>query len=348
MKKLVAALMTATLLLTFTGCGDHSHTETTTEATSTAGVNAEADQVIEENSTIKVQSLNGNDEMVEVEVPFAPQRIAVVDMAMLDIIDSLGLGDRVVGSSQTKLDYLQKYTTTDGIKNLGSIKEADMEAVMECEPELILMGGRMSEYYDKLVEIAPVVRLTIEDGVGTLEGTKKNAHAVAAIFGKEAEVDAMFTDYEARIEKLKEVANGQDALVGLCTSGSFNVIGDNGRCSIIGNEIGFENVGNAAAEEAAKEKEQGNSSAHGNEASFELIADLNPAYIFVLDRDAAIGTNGAQLAKDIMENELVMGTDAYKNGNLVIFENPAVWYTAEGGVTALGTMLADVESALLK
>ena len=286
--------------------------------------------------------------MVEVEVPFDPQRIAVVDMAMLDIIDSLGLGDRVVGSSQTKLDYLQKYTTTDGIKNLGSIKEADMEAVMECEPELILMGGRMSEYYDKLVEIAPVVRLTIEDGVGSLEGTKKNAHAVAAIFGKEAEVDAMFTDYEARIEKLKEVANGQDALVGLCTSGSFNVIGDNGRCSIIGNEIGFENVGNAAAEEAAKEKEQGNSSAHGNEASFELIADLNPAYIFVLDRDAAIGTNGAQLAKDIMENELVMGTDAYKNGNLVIFENPAVWYTAEGGVTALGTMLADVESALLK
>ena len=31
-----------------------------------------------------------------------------------------------------------------------------------------------------------------------------------------------------------------------------------------------------------------------------------------MDRDAAIGTDGAQLAKDIMENELVMGTDAYK------------------------------------
>ena len=48
-----------------------------------------------------------------------------------------------------------------------------------------------------------------------------------------------------------------------------------------------------------------------------------------------------------MENELVMGTDAYKNGNLVILEHPAVWYTAEGGVTAFDVMLSDLESALL-
>ena len=70
-------------------------------------------------------------------------------------------------------------------------------------------------------------------------------------------------------------------------------------------------------------------------------------YIFVMDRDAAIGTNGSQLARDIMQNELVMGTDAYKNGNLVILENPAAWYTAEGGITALSMMLGDLESALI-
>ena len=66
-----------------------------------------------------------------------------------------------------------------------------------------------------------------------------------------------------------------------------------------------------------------------------------------MDRDAAIGTDGAQLAKDIMENELVMGTDAYKNGNVVYLEHPAVWYTAEGGISALDLMLQDLESVLL-
>ena len=82
-------------------------------------------------------------------------------------------------------------------------------------------------------------------------------------------------------------------------------------------------------------------------ASFEFVVEKNPDYIFVMDRDAAIQTDGAQLAQEIMENELVMGTDAYKNGNIVYLAHPAVWYTAEGGITALDIMLQDLESELL-
>jgi len=101
-------------------------------------------------------------------------------------------------------------------------------------------------------------------------------------------------------------------------------------------EIGFENL--TAAD---------STSTHGNESSFETVLEQNPDYIFVMDRDAAIQTEGAQLAQEIMENELVMQTDAYQNGNIVYLEHPAVWYTAEGGITALDTMLVDLESALL-
>ena len=72
----------------------------------------------------------------------------------------------------------------------------------------------------------------------------------------------------------------------------------------------------------------------------------NPDYIFVMDRDSAIGATGAQMAQEIMENELIMKTDAYQNGNLVILENPGIWYLAEGGITSLGIMLEDLESAL--
>ena len=59
----------------------------------------------------------------------------------------------------------------------------------------------------------------------------------------------------------------------------------------------------------------------------------------MMDRDAAIGTDGAQLAKEIVENELVMDLDVYKNGNIVYLAHPAVWYTAEGGIQALDIML---------
>ena len=128
------------------------------------------------------------------------------------------------------------------------------------------------------------------------------------------------------------------SVAGLITSGSYNVLGNDGRCSMIGREIGFENIGVDANIDT---------STHGNEASFEFIVEKAPDYIFVMDRDAAIGTDGAKLAQEIMENELVMGTDAYKNGNIVYLAHPAVWYTAEGGITALDLMLQDLESELL-
>lgn len=52
------------------------------------------------------------------------------------------------------------------------------------------------------------------------------------------------------------------------------------------------------------------------------------------------------MAKDVIENELVMQTEVYKNGNIIYLEHPGIWYTAEGGITALGVMLDDLESAL--
>lgn len=75
---------------------------------------------------------------------------------------------------------------------------------------------------------------------------------------------------------------------------------------------------------------------------------LNTDYMFVLDRDAAIGSEDAQLDKDIVENKLTMKTAAYENNTIVYLEHPAVWYTAEGGITALDVMLQDLEAVLLK
>lgn len=302
----------------------------TTESTATAPAEAEKPE------TITITSLNGNKEEIQLEVPYDPQRIAILDMASLDILDSLSLGDRVVGSAGTSLDYLQEYVTTDGIANLGTIKEADLEAVMASEPDIIFIGGRLASSYDALAEIAPVVYLVTDSELGIVESVQKNAATIASIFGLESQVEEKMSGFAERIEALAAIAEGKTAIIGMCTSGSFNVLGNDGRCSIIGREIGFHNLGNADV-----------TSTHGNESSFELIVEKAPDYIFVMDRDAAIGTDGAKLAREIMENELIKGTDAYKNGNIVYLANPAVWYTAEGGIKALDIMLSDLESELM-
>ena len=286
--------------------------------------------------TITITSLNAEREPVELEVPYDPQRIAILDMPSLDILDRLGLGDRVVGSATTTLEYLQAYVPGDTIANLGTIKEADLEAVMACEPDVIFIGGRLSASYDALSEIAPVVFLSTDTEIGVVESVRNNATTIASMFGLEAQVDELMAGFDARIEALAAFAEGKNAIVGLCTSGSFNILGSDGRCSIISVEIGFDNLGDGDV-----------TATHGNESSFELVVELDPDYMFVLDRDAAIGTDGAQLAKEIVENELVMDTDVYKDGHIVYLANPTVWYTAEGGITALDIMLGDLEGALL-
>ena len=352
-KKIMTLALSAVMAVSLAACGAGGNSDSSSSgSTSASGSSAVSDVSSasaasdastassgeEKPETITVKSLNANKEEVDLEVPYDPERIAILDMACLDILDSLGVGDRVVGSAGTSLDYLQDYVTDENIENLGTIKEADMEAVMACEPDVIFIGGRLSSSYDALSEIAPVVYLSTDTEIGVVESVRKNASTIAAMFGLEDQVDKLMEDFDERIETLAAFAEGKTAIVGMCTSGSFNVLGNDGRCSMIGREIGFENVGVDANVDT---------STHGNEASFEYVVEKNPDYIFVMDRDAAIGTDGAQLAQDIMENELVQGTDAYKNGQLVYLEHPAVWYTAEGGVQALDLMLQDLETTLL-
>lgn len=352
-KKIMTLALSAVMAVSLAACGAGGNSDSSSSgSTSASGSSAVSDVSSasaasdastassreEKPETITVKSLNANKEEVDLEVPYDPERIAILDMACLDILDSLGVGDRVVGSAGTSLDYLQDYVTDENIENLGTIKEADMEAVMACEPDVIFIGGRLSSSYDALSEIASVVYLSTDTEIGVVESVRKNASTIAAMFGLEDQVDELMVDFDERIETLAAFAEGKTAIVGMCTSGSFNVLGNDGRCSMIGREIGFENVGVDANVDT---------STHGNEASFEYVVEKNPDYIFVMDRDAAIGTDGAQLAQDIMENELVQGTDAYKNGQLVYLEHPAVWYTAEGGVQALDLMLQDLENTLL-
>ncbi|WP_294512803.1 ABC transporter substrate-binding protein [uncultured Intestinimonas sp.] len=321
MKKLVSLALGLSLALSLAACSGGTAAPAPTEPS----------------ATVTITSLNGAKEAVELEVPYDPQRIAILDMAALDILDALGVGDRVVGTANTSLDYLQGYINDD-IAELGTIKEAGLEAVMACDPDVIFIGGRLATSYDALSEIAPVVYLATDTEIGVVESVRKNAVTVASMFGLEEKVDALMAEFDSRIATLSAFADGKTAIVGMCTSGSFNVLGNDSRCSIIGREIGFENIGVDAALDT---------STHGNEASFEFIVDKAPDYIFVMDRDAAIATEGAKLAREIMENELVMGTDAYKNGHIVYLAHPAVWYTAEGGITALDVMLSDLESELL-
>lgn len=132
MRKIIPLILSLALVLALAACGSN---DTTSEATT--GTTAAEDTSTP--TEVTITSLNGNGDPTDLTVPYDPQRIAILDMASLDILDALGLGDRVVGTASTSLDYLQSYIN-DEVENLGTIKEADLEAVMACEPDVIFLS----------------------------------------------------------------------------------------------------------------------------------------------------------------------------------------------------------------
>lgn len=332
MRKILTLMMTLAMVLCLTACGntpDHSDTANTPHT-----------------ETITIQALNANKEVVDVKVPYDPQRIAILDMPALDIIDALGLGDRVVGSAKVTIEYLTDYnpdTSHGAIMNLGTVKTADLEKVAACEPDVIFIGGRLASIYTDLAAIAPVVYLAVDYEKGIVESTRSIAHTIASIFGKEAEVDAMFHDFQPRIDALNAVLNGKNALLGMYNANALGLMDTASQLNIIANELGANNLGESVGE---AEK-----ASHGEEASWETIITLNPEYMFILDRSTATETTdvGVMGAREVIENELIRELDVYKNGKIVYFiEHANVWYTATGGVQALDTMLSDLETALLQ
>lgn len=286
--------------------------------------------------TVTIFTFDKNHKPSTVEVKANAQRIATSDLASLDILDNLGLGDKVVAMPKTtKVQYLMKYFNNDKITNIGSLKEVDLEKLMQAKPDIIFISGRLAGSIDRLSKIAPVVYLTLDYHTPFLKNIERNALAIAKIYGKESSVHELVASMQQRYDSIRQKANGKTAVIGLTTASNFRTLGDDGRAGIIGRELGFVNL--------AKEI----SATHGNESSFELLVKLDPEYIFVLDRDSAISRPGAKLARDLMDNELVRNTKAFKN-NRIFYLNPQVWYLAEGGITAASAMLEDVEKSLEK
>ena len=348
MKKLISLLLVLAMALSLAACGNTNDEGTTPPTNEQVQNDTQAQteaQTDPKPETITIQALNGNKEMADIEVPYDPQRIAILDMPALDIIDALGVGDRIVGSAKVTIEYLTQYNPDDSngaIANLGSVKTADLEQVAICEPDIIFIGGRLSSMYADLEAIAPVVYLAVDYEKGVVESTKYNAQTIASIFGKEAEVDAMFTDFQPRIDALNAVLSGHDILLAMYNNNAMSLMATESQLNILAAELGGNNLGDTVGEI--------DKATHGEDASWETIINLNPEYIFVLDRSTATGAadEGVLGAREVIENDLIKELDVYKNGKIVYFIDHAnVWYTSTGGVQALDTMLADLEGALL-
>lgn len=281
--------------------------------------------------TTSAQTVRITHALGETEVKVNPQKIVVFDFGALDTLDLLGVD--VVGlPKQSVPPYLAKYAS-DKYLNVGSLFEPDYELLNEIKPDLILIGGRQASQYDQLSKLAPTVHVAVDttDYVGSF---KRNMENIGRILGKEEEVAEHLAAIDAAIERVKRLAKDQVAFVAMVTGGRVSTFGPGSRYGLVYDVLGFDPV-------TARIQE----STHGQNISFEFILVYNPDVILAIDRDAAVGTEGAQPAKAVLENELVKETNAYKNGK-IIYLDPYIWYISGGGLASFAAMIEEVESAL--
>ena len=288
-----------------------------------------------ETQMVTVTDAKGAD--VEVEFPTNPEKIVVLNYQTLDYLDAVGMGDKIVGliKEGTIPAHLQKYVDDENIVNVGGMKDIDMEAVMSLEPDVIFSSDRTEKMYDEFSAIAPTFAAYVDYEKGFMNGYKELAETHGQIFGTEDKVDEIIAGYEERIADIAEFAGDQTALLGIF-AGGLNTLGNEGRASVVVNEMGFENL---AGEEDVN---------HGNVSSYEAWLELNPDYMFILDKDSAVGKEGSKAAKEQMEtnNPVIAQTDAFKEGKIVYLEPGEAWYMADGGITALDLMIDSVEEGL--
>ncbi|WP_164828454.1 siderophore ABC transporter substrate-binding protein, partial [Streptococcus sp. DD11] len=267
-------------------------------------------------SQVTVKAGNG-----DVKVPSNPKKIVVFDLGAADTIRALGKADSIAGMPKETLpEYLKNLP--DSIKNVGTMKEPDIDAIDALQPDLIIASARTEDYLDQFKEIAPTVVFE-SDNSDYWTSTKNNILSLASIFGqegtKEAESQLASLDKEIQTVAAANDQSQQKALTLMLNEGSMSAFGAKSRFAFLYDTLKFK------ATDAKIED-----SRHGQEVSFESIKEINPDLLFVVNRTLAIGGDNSS-NEGILDNSLIQETNAGKNKAIVSLTSD-LWYLSGGGL----------------
>lgn len=265
----------------------------------------------------------------EVTLKANPKPIAVFDTGSLDTLQALGVKVDAAPDAEKVLPYLKP--TLDSAQKVGTLFEPNMEALYALKPELIIVGTRSAKKFDEVSKIATTIDLT-DNGDKLIDSALQRIDSLGKLFNKTAEAAKLQQEIQTLFHETQTAVKGKgNGLIVLVNGGKISAFGSGYRLSWIHNSLGV-----PMADPSLK------GAGHGQPISFELIQKLNPDWLFVLDRLASIGQEGKS-AKEVLDNELVHQTTAWKKGQIVYLSSAS--YLAPGGVEQIKTDLTNIKNA---
>ena len=278
-----------------------------------------------------------------VELPKNSDKVVIFDLGVASTFAALGLEENIIGLPKGENNaslggtISDVYESDEDYVNLGGLKEPDYEALAALDPEIVMIHGRQSNsnVVGELEKAAPNAEIihVAADNSNYFEDVKEMTTFIGEMYDVQDKAQELVDDLDTQLAEVNEkVAAAELPMLFVQTNGgnlSFHGVG--GRYDFLYNDFGFTSAGERAEAEETTDS-------HGNEISFEFIAETNPGLILLMDRGAAV-SEGEATSTDVLVNEVTSGVDAIENDN--VYElNPQNWYLNAGGYL---TALAQVE-----
>ncbi|TCI03791.1 siderophore ABC transporter substrate-binding protein [Corallincola luteus] len=260
-----------------------------------------------------------------------PEKVISFDLISLDTLDALGVD--VQGAPKQWAKAVDPKYATDSYINIGSLHEPDFEAIAAAQPDLVLLGPRTAKSYPMMSSLAPTIDMTLDPN-HLWDSFKARSQALANLFNKQALLEIKLTQLDTKIAEAQRLAaSSGNGLFIMTNGGKITAFGLGSRFGWLHEELGIEpTIKDVKA------------ATHGDPISFEFILNTNPDWLFVLDRDAAIGKNSGA-AQALLDNELIQQTKASKNKQIV-YLNGTNWYVIGAGLSAMNANVDEILNAL--
>ena len=262
---------------------------------------------LQANEQLNIEHAKGN-----TQVQKSPKTVAVLDWSTLDTMAALGIEAQGIPQSNILPPMLEQYADARFVR-VGTLFEPDYEALQNLKPDLIILGRRASGQYPEVAKYGPTIDLT-PDPSDMLGSVVRNTEIIGQIFDRQPQAAELTDKLRSSVQQLQTLSAEQGSGLTLLTSGGkMSAFGIGTRFGMIHDVFGVE--------PAIADLKVGR---HGQAVSYEFLLEANPDWLFVMDRDAAIGRDGVA-AQKMMDNELVQATEAGAKGQIVYLE-PVSWY----------------------
>lgn len=284
-------------------------------ALSACGQSASGSAAGASGDTVTIETNNG-----EMTVPLNPERVVVLDNTAMEIVRDFGITPVALPKPLLPAPIHEEWLADEDILDIGNHREPNLEIVSEAQPDLIIGGQRFEEYTDELERIAPVVDLAPADGE-YIDTLRHQTETLGGIFAQEDVAAELVADLDAAVAAAADATDGQSVFLAVTSGGKI----DNGA-----GRIGHLIEPLSLVDVFTGEELDADSVHQDSGLAPETVAQLDPDWMIVLDRDAATTAGAeAQPARVLIDAQQAWTDTTFLTQDQILVLD-AYFYTREG------------------